>query len=242
MYLSNVFKMSSRVSMQRLLACICCINTFSEERITSLPPMLENTEFAIDLFKSYVRIALYDAHSIHGKTDGVELQLKPTRGVFAIHKIKPNSLCLVPVSSSIAIVNDESSGPSIPAGFRIGPAFNGAVAFVKKFDVVESLGSKPFIAHFWNTATTKDAATSNVEIRYKKVSVASIDQENSQDISVPVLINHVAVSPGDELLLYVPEKRKEELSLTQPAAKAAKTEGKGKANKGRGKGGRKSHA
>ena len=75
-----------------------------------------------------------------------------------------------------------------------------------------------------------------------KFSVASIDQDNSQDISVPVLINHAAIFPGDELLLYVPEKRKEELSLTQPAAKAAKIEGKGKANKGRGKGGRKPHA
>ena len=204
--------------------------------------MLANFEYSSELWKSFIRVGLHDAYFSFSRTEGVEIQKKPQRGVFATKDLKANAVCFVPASASVTIITDVSNAPSTPAAFSVGRVFqdvnsgNDAVAYIRKFDVSESALSCPFTIHFWNVGITKDSSLGNLELRSRKISIpSSVDGQRKRDIDVPTFVNHVPVKSGDELLLYKPEKRKGDgLEMTAPVAKSGKKgKGKGKGTSGR---------
>ena len=213
--------------------------------MSDLPPPLGDYDYHVDLHKSYIRIALHDAYKAFSNTCGLEVQFKPARGVFTTEDVAKNTLCLVPLSSNVQILLNEKLAPVEPAGFRVGDVFmdqpskKKAVAYIKKYDIVASVLAKPFHVHFWNVGTTKDRSFSNVQIRHNKVAVTTdVDDAKEHFIQVPCLVNTCALLKGAELLMYKPEKVKNDNPLAgAPVPKLAKTASKGKGStKGGGKG------
>ena len=142
----------------------------------------------------------------------LRIVMKPTRSISAGANYNVNKLQLFPETTKIVFDDRQAS------------ALKGTVGD-KGFYLLPAVFNDTFAAPAWILTPTAEQDKANMQVSYRKVSVAIGDTK--VDIHLPVYTNQCKVAAGDELFVYRPQakkpsaKRPQSLNLqTAPRAKA----------------------
>ena len=193
-------------------------------------PAIKNYDFLSDLYKGYVKVILQSAYEelVESTDQKLEILVKPHQAVVAKVDIKAKELKLVPLTTSVAFIEQGKS------------ALTGTLVFGHVFDhptkgtqmvatlspaksVLPPSPEPPLAIPYWLVKLQGDMAQVNLEPGIHKVVVSC--QGNPEAFAVPILTNSKALKAGEELQKYKPSQAKRDTgSLPMaPPAKSAKT-------------------
>jgi hypothetical protein len=202
--------------------------------------------FKEDIVEICVRQALIDMNEL--ETEATNLKVgalgDKSKGLIATKKFKKGELIMTPFTNIVAFAAEGSYlQKSLMRDFlkvSVPDRHGGACAFLKPLKLTYGLvdDASTFIVPFSATYAnpTSDTKTANmVEFSYKA----------KGGITIPCIKNNVPIDEGDVIVMFRGKKRQMVDVITdaaavesdeKPEAKAGRIEGKGKSNKGRGKG------
>jgi hypothetical protein len=200
--------------------------------------------FKEDLVEVCVRQALIDMNELETEATNLKVAGDKSKGLIATKKFKKGELIMTPFTNIVAFAAAGSYlQKSLMRDFltvSVPDRHGGPCAFLKPpkqtYGLVDDAST--FIVPFWATYAnpTSDTKTANmVEFSYKA----------KGGITIPCIKNNVPIAEGDVIVMFRGKKRQMDDVITdaaavesdeKPEAKAGRIEGKGKNNKGRGKG------
>ena len=203
--------------------------------LKAIPEPALTYEFQADIARSRIKILLFErfvasAAKCHHK---LTVHLTPSLKLVAKQAIKANELQLVPMSTSISLVQEGQSNASAANDVPCGDIFvhpgtwktvraylHGKTALPKasgQVDQVEATCDN-IVVPFWLVPRTNDGYRGNMEIEMVAApATKSCTQQWIKTLSTPVLTNPKALKSGDELLWYksakvLPDAKRAKLS------------------------------
>ena len=147
---------------------------------------LKSSVWQTDLARSRVHLAMavtYAEHEMHGKN--LELLMNPK----AVKVKSPYNKSELQLPAASPKIDRKASKTTI----EVGLGMHIAPHFAAPFDKDGKVNASKWVVPFWLVGAADDENPPNMALRYVKVEVMK------EDVFVPVLVNIVALSPGDTL-------------------------------------------
>ena len=183
------------------------VGPFSQD----LPNPLNELSVYTEAVKGAVRLALVRAYKAH-PANSVQVTIVPKRGVWAVSAIPAGGITLIPLTPTIGVVAPDASYPqgALPVGILPLPG-----STLRRKFYLASIHSPPpvqgpntrdttkdIVVPAWNARVVEDGMQANMKVT--KVDV----QVEGMKISVPAFTTAADVDEGDELLIYVADRKR----------------------------------
>ena len=176
-----------------------------------LPNPLNEINVYAEAVKGAVRLALVRAYKAH-PANSVQVAIVPKRGVWAVSAIPAGGITLIPLTPSIGVLAPDASYP--PGALPVGILPLPGSTLRRKFSLA-SIHSPPpvqgpntrdttkdIVVPAWNARVVEDGMQANMK-------VTKVDaQIEGMKISVPAFTTAADLDEGDELLIYVADRKR----------------------------------
>ena len=212
-----------------LAAATCAGNTqniitYKVFELANQPSPMDSLDFKSDMWKSAIKVGLYDAFK-NGVDKDVVVHKKPSK-VVAQKKFQENALRLYPLTTSVGIAIDRNGKPTIPtSAVDLGAVFehgsNTARAYLKQPSIWPTEKSDGFFAAYWLVNPTADPAEANCRYDNKSIVVTTQmdnDKVHKTTLRMTFIVNNKVIDKGSELKVFK-RKRDDEAATQNKKAK-----------------------